>query len=142
MIVIIRITGLIGMKQNAEETLNRLKLRKKYSCVVINEKPEIMGMLEKIRNFAAFGKIDEKMLAEIIKARGKKIGDAKAKISDADAQKIAKEIMAGKEMEKLGLKPWFSLHPARGGINTKKHYPRGVLGNHGDKINELIERML
>ena len=142
MIAIIRITGLIGMKTNAEETLNRLKLRKKYSCVVIEEKPEIMGMLEKIRNFVAFGKIDEKMLADLIKARGKKIGNTKAKISDAEAAKLAKEVIAGKRMEDLGVKPWFGLHPARGGIETKLHYPRGVLGNHGDKINELIARML
>ena len=72
----------------------------------------------------------------------KKIVNKNTKITDSEANKLAKEMLAGKKMEELGLKPWFSLHPARGGINTKLHYPRGVLGNHKDKINDLIKRML
>jgi len=142
MLALIRITGLIGMKQGAEETFSRLRMRKKYTCVLVNENPETLGMLQRIRNFVAYGNIDEKTLADLIKARGKKIGNVKAKISDAEAARIAKELLAGKKLEELGIKPWFGLHPARGGIETKKHYPKGVMGNHGDKINELIRRML
>ena len=142
MIAIIRIHGMIKVKQNVAETLNRLKLRKKYTCVIVNETPEMLGMIQEVKDFVAFGKIDEKILAEIIKARGKKIGDVKAKISEADAQKAAKETASGKRLEDLGIKPFFGLHPARGGIDTKHHFPKGVLGNHKDKLNELIQRML
>jgi len=140
---LIRITGFVGMNSKVEETMSRLRLRKKYVCVIIDEnKSETAGMLDKVKNFVAFGDIDEKTLTELVKARGKKIGNAKAKVSEADASKIAKEILAGKNIEKLGIKPFFRLHPARGGINTKLHYPRGVIGNHEDKIKELILRML
>ena len=48
----------------------------------------------------------------------------------------------GKKNTKGKLKPFFRLHPPRKGIKSKKHYPKGVLGNHGKKINELLERML
>jgi large subunit ribosomal protein L30 len=140
MIAAIRITGMINMPVKVEETMQRLRLRRKYTCVLVRETPEMLGMIEKVRNVIAFGKIDDKTLVELIKARAKKIGDTKAKITDAD--KIAKEIMAGKKLEELGIKPWFGLHPARGGIETKLHYPRGVLGDHKEKINELIMRML
>jgi len=142
-IAIIRISGIVKMeKKKAEETMKRLRLKKKYTCVLVDERPEMLGMIEVVKNFVAFGKIDEKTLADLLKYRGKKIGNVKAKVSEAEAVKIAKEIMAGKTLEETGIVPWFGLHPARGGIDTKHHVPKGVLGNHKDKLNELIERML
>ena len=51
-------------------------------------------------------------------------------------------MIAGKKPEEIGIKPFFRLHPARGGIKSKLHYPKGVLGNHKENINKLIERML
>jgi large subunit ribosomal protein L30 len=142
MIVAIRIHGLIKLKQGIVNTLDRLRMRRKYTLVLLPERPEILGMIQNVKDFIAFGTITEKNLADLIAARGKVIGDVKAKISEAQAAKIAKEVMAGKSLEELKVKPWFGLHPARGGIDTKVHYPKGVLGNHGDKLNELIERML
>ena len=35
MIAVIRIRGQVGFKGDIVETFNRLKLRKKYSCVVL-----------------------------------------------------------------------------------------------------------
>lgn len=140
MITLIRIAGLVTMNKSCEETLRRLHLKTKFSCILLNETPSNLGMLKDIKDFVAFGKIDEKTLADLIKARGKVIGDTKAKVKDAE--KVAKEVMAGKKLEELGVRPWFGLHPARGGIDSKHHYPKGVMGNHGDKLNKLIERML
>ena len=126
-----------------DQQLVRLRLGKKFTLSIIDEnKPEIKGMLVRVKDFVAFGKIDEKTLIELLKHRGKKIGNVKAKISEAEAIKVAKEIMNGKSLEEFGIKPWIGLHPARGGIETKLHYPRGVLGDHKEKINELIKRML
>ena len=131
---------MIKVKENVAETLNRLRLRKKFTCVIVDEKrPEIMGMVKNVRDFVAYGDIDEKTLIEIIKARGKVIGDSKGKIKDPE--KIAKEVMAGKKLEGLGVKPFFGLHPARGGIDSKHHFPQGVLGKHED-ISKLIMKML
>jgi large subunit ribosomal protein L30 len=140
MIAIIRISGLVKMNKKLEETMSRLRLRKKYTCVVIPEKPELLGMVQDLRNLTAFGTIDEKTLVELIKARAKKIGKKNEKVADAD--KKAKEILSGKTFEELGIKPWFGLHPARGGIDSKHHYPKGVLGDHKNDINKLIMRML
>jgi large subunit ribosomal protein L30 len=141
MIAIIRIHGLIKVKEEVSFTLDRLRLRKKYTCVLIDEKkPELMGMLKKVKDFVAFGQIDEKTLSEMLKARGKIIGDSKGKVKDSE--KIAKEIFAGKKFEDLGIKPFFGLHPARGGIDTKHYYPKGALGNHKEDIAKLIMRML
>ena len=140
MIAIIRISGMIGTHWKIDETLFRLRLRKKYCCVLLNETPEMLGMIKRIKDFVAFGKINEETLVALIKVRAKKIGNKNAKIENPE--KIAKELLAGKTLEDLGLKPFFGLHPARGGIKSKVHYPKGVLGNHKDDINKLIMRML
>jgi len=117
MICIIRISGQVGLKGKIVETLNRLRLGKKYSCVVVEPTKENLGMLKKVDNFVAYGELNEETYKELVKKRGKKDQEGK-------------------------LKPFFRLHPPRGGIKTKLHFPKGVLGNHKEKINNLVKRML
>jgi len=57
-----------------------------------------------------------------------------------DEKKVIEEINDGKKSKII--KPYFRLHPPRKGIKSKLHYPKGVLGNHGEEINKLLERML
>lgn len=118
-IAVIRITGRIGLREGIKETLYRLRIRKKYACVVFeNPSKEQLGMVKKVRDFAAWGEINDEVYKKLVKERGKKVN--------------------GK------LKPFFRLHPPRGGIDAKKHFgvKKGVLGNNKDSINKLIERML
>jgi large subunit ribosomal protein L30 len=138
MICVIRIRGRVGIERNANETLDRLRLRRKYACVVVQEKEEILGMVKKVRDFVAFGKISRDALEKLIEKRGRQIDKSK-KISPKSA---AEGLEEGKSPEDMNLKPFFRLHPPRKGISGKIHFPRGALGNHGDKINELLERML
>ncbi|MFA5019468.1 MAG: uL30 family ribosomal protein [Candidatus Pacearchaeota archaeon] len=139
MIAIIRIAGMVNMREETENTLSRLRLRRKYVCVIVDEtKEEMKGILKKIRDFTAYGNIDDETLKELIEKRGQLI-NKKGKI---DAGRISKEILTKKTMNNLEIKPFFRLHPPRGGINSKQHFPRGVLGNHKEKINDLIRRML
>ena len=115
MIAVIRITGQVKVRKDVKETLNRLGLKRKYSCVVLEKpKPEELGMIKKVRNFVAFGEISKETYEKLVKERGKKS------------------------------KKFFRLHPPRGGIESKKHFGvgKGVLGNNKNKINKLIERML
>lgn len=142
MIAVIRISGIPEMPRNAGTTLDKLRLRKKFTCVLLNEKPETIGMIRRVENFVAYGKINKETLTELIKKRGKAEGNKKIKI---DVDKIASELLESKTEKKLidfELKPFFGLHPPRGGIKSKIHFPKGVLGNHGEKINDLIRRML
>ena len=118
MIAVIRISGMVKVKKPIAETLDRLKLKRKYACVLVDEKDEnIMGMVKKVKDFIAYGPIDKDTEKKLIEARGKK---------DVEGN----------------LKPFFRLHPPRKGINSKLPYPKGVLGNNKEDINKLIERML
>ena len=115
MIAVIRITGDVNLSNGVRETFNRLRLRRKYSCVVFEPGPnrEQEGMINRIKDFVAFGEINMETLKNL--------------------------------KEKRGIKShpnFFRLHPPRGGIKSKFHFPKGVLGNNGDKINDLIGRML
>ena len=120
MICVVRIRGQVGLNKEIVETLYRLRLRRKYSCVVI-KKPskEQLGMIKNVRDFVAFGEITEDFYNKIVKERGLKDKDGK-------------------------LKPFFRLHPPRGGLDTKKHFgvKKGVLGDNKDQIVKLVERML
>jgi len=135
MIAIIRITGQVNLKREIVETLHRLRIRRKYACVVL-EKPtkEQLGMIKKVKDFVAFGEIDADTYKELKEKRGK-MQATKLPTSSAEA--------SSNERSKRKLKPFFRLHPPRGGIESKKHFGvgKGVLGNN-KKMNELIRRML
>ncbi len=140
MIAIIRIKGQIGIDKKVKETLDRLRLRRKYACVVVNPTKENLGMIKKVKNLLAYGEIKKETFEKLIEKRGQAL-DKKKKI---DAKKAAEELEKGKNYADLNLKPFFRLHPPRGGIESKKHFGvgKGVLGDNKEKINELIERML
>jgi len=136
-IAVIRIDGEVKVKPKTAETLDRLRLRRKYSCILVNgSNKSLMGMLEVTKHHVAYGPIERDILEKLIKARGKKIN---GKFNSGD---VSDEIINGKSLEELGLKPFFRLHPPRGGIKSKLNYPKGVLGNNKSDINKLVERML
>jgi len=141
MIAIIRISGLVNVNKKVQETLDRLRLRRKYACVLIQESTENLGKLKKVRNFVAFGKINQETIEKLIEKRAKPI-DKKKMDSLIDFKNTSKKVFQGEKLQDLGIKPFFRLHPPRKGIKSKIHYPKGVLGDNKEDINKLIERML
>ena len=114
MIAVIRIAGQPKMKSKDKETLNRLKLRKKFSCALIDEKDGIrMGMVRAVQDSVAYGSVDDKLVKELKEKRGKE----------------------GKDV--------FFLHPPIGGFkkSSKIPAPKGILREHED-ISKLLRRML
>ena len=112
MIAVIRIKGQVKLNKEISETLKRSKLKKKYSCVVLEPTKENLGRIKKVQNQVAFGEISDEIYKKLVEKR-------KTKITN-----------------------FFRLHPPRGGIKSKIHFPKGVLGDNKEKINELVERML
>lgn len=140
MIAVIRIHGMVKIKKRTEETLQRLRLRRKYSCIVLlKPTKEQLGMIKKVKDFVAFGEIDKETFEKLVEQRGQLI-NKKKKI---ETKEVIKKLEAGKKYEELNLKPFFRLHPPRKGIASKKHFGvgKGVLGNN-KKMDELVRRML
>lgn len=138
LIAVIRIAGQVKVKEDIKNTLYRLRLRRKYVCILINPNNQgLIGMLNRVKYHVAFGEIEKHILEKLLSARGKKLDGKKI-----NSEESASDLMNGKNLEELGIKPFFRLHPPRGGIKSKLQYPRGVLGNNKNDINKLIERML
>jgi len=139
MILVIRISGQVGLNEEIKETLNRVKIRRKYSAVLMNPTKENLKLLKRIRNNVAYGNIKEETLKKLIKERSQPI----VKGTKIDTAKIVEQLDK-KSLNELGLKPFFRLHPPRKGIESKKHFGvgKGVLGDNKEKINDLVERML
>lgn len=132
------------MNSDVEESLFRMRLRRKYSAVIIQETKENLSLLKSVRDFVAFGPIDEKTLHLLLEKRAKPIGNKKMDIK-LIVEELHSQAKKGKiDLASLGVKPFFRLHPPIKGIDSKIHFGRkkGVLGDNKEKINDLVRRML
>jgi len=146
LIAVVRIDGEVKVKPAAKFTLERMRLKKKYSCVLVDSKNvSIIGMLDRVKHSVAYGIIERDTLVKLLAARLEKtpgLNSTKEEKTKPNYEAIAEDLLKGKKLSELGFKSFFRLHPPRKGINSKLQYPKGVLGNNKHDINKLIERML
>lgn len=139
MILVIRIGGLVDMTKEFQEMLFRFRLRRKYSAVLIQPTVINMKLLKKLRNHVAYGEINKETMKELIEKRGVPLDKSKKINSEKVMDQLEKNPLNS------DIKPFFRLHPPRGGIDSKKHFgvsKKAVLGDNKDKINDLVRRML
>ena len=74
-IAVIRLKGLADASPEVEKTLDLLRLRRRYACVIIDERPSYLGMLDVVKDWVTWGEIDADTLAELLRRRGRLIGD-------------------------------------------------------------------
>ena len=77
MIIVIRISGLVEVPKKIQETLFRMRLRRKYSAVLIKPTFQNLAMLKKIRNFIAYGDISKEMLSALLEKRAASVDGKK-----------------------------------------------------------------
>ncbi len=120
-IAVLLVRGFISMDREVKDTLQRLNLKSKLSCTVVEETPSVKGMIQKVQSYVTFGEIDDETYKLLIEKRGK---------TDVKGDAV----------------PFFRMHPPRGGFERKgikKSYNAGgVLGYRGSAINDLLKRML
>jgi len=124
-LAVILIRGVINTSFTVRETLFMLRLRKKFSCVIIPNTPAYRGMLNKCKDYITWGEIDTETEKELKEKRGRKTKDKQGKEKDV---------------------PYFRLHPPIKGFERKgikvSFKSGGVLGYRVDKINNLLKRMI
>lgn len=139
MILVIRISGMVDVPPRIKEGLNRLRLRRKYVAVLLKSTPENLKLLIRLRNYVAYGDIDKETLCLLIEKRAL----PKPNTKKPSTEKIIEQFE--KSSRNLDIKPFFRLHPPRGGIDSKKHFgvtKNAVLGDNKKNINALVRRML
>lgn len=153
-IAVIRIRGRVGIKKEAKDTMDMLRLYKRNTCVVIPNTPTYIGMLIKVKDYTTWGEIDEPTFKELMEKRAKIMGKKplteqylKAKLNISLNDFIKDFFSFKKELKDIpGLKPFFKLKPPEKGFERKgvkvPFSLGGVLGYRKANINELLKRML
>jgi large subunit ribosomal protein L30 len=152
MYVIIRLKGSVNTRPQIKDTLKMLRLNQINHCVVVEENPVYAGMIQIVKDYVAFGKINADTLTLILENRGKLEGGDRltdeyvAKNSSfKNIKEFAAAVADGKAKlgDMPGLKPVFRMHPPRKGHKgLKRTYQQGgALGNYGEEIASLVEQM-
>lgn len=151
MFAVIRIRGTAGLSKKVLDTLKMLRLNAVNSCVLVPEKPDFKGMLEVVKDTAAWGEIDRATLIELLKKRlrlkgSKRLDEGMLKqLTGYTYEELADALLSGRvKLKDLHLiEPVFRLSPPSGGFkNVKEHWPKGNLGYMKEAINELLKRMI
>lgn len=155
--ILVRVRGTVNINGKVADTLDMLRLTRPMHAVVIPKTESYLGMVNKVKDYVAYGDVDATTMSALIRERGRVMGDkpiddafvktaTQNKYANVDA--FAKALAEGKAtLKELGddAKPVFRLNPPVGGFkgSTKKHFTvKGELGYRGNKINELIKRMI
>ncbi|MEM3616437.1 MAG: 50S ribosomal protein L30 [Candidatus Bathyarchaeia archaeon] len=152
-IAAIRVRGTISAPLQVREALKMLNLKRNNYAVLIDNRPSFVGMLKTAQSFVTWGEISKETLTVLLKERGKLVGNKKLtddyakELGYTSLEELAEAIYGCKvEYWKLpNIQPYFRLHPPTKGFRDKikKGYGMGgELGYRGEKINELLERMI
>jgi large subunit ribosomal protein L30 len=152
-LAVVKVRGTISAQRETRETLDMLRLARTNHAVLVDNRPSYMGMLYRVQNYVTWGEVSKETVALLLKKRGRLAGNKK--LTDEYIQKIgyksidalAEAIASCKaEYQKLpNVQPVFKLSPPSKGFRgkTKKSYGAGgEAGYRGEKINELIKRMV
>jgi large subunit ribosomal protein L30 len=114
-IAIVRVRGQARIRHDIARAMEQLNLRKRHHATVVEETPSVLGQLKKIQSFVTWGTV-----------------------SDDTVKKLAPR--ARNEGT------FFAMQPPRKGYGRKgvkmPFSNGGALGNRGDKINDLLLRMV
>ena len=134
-LVVIRLRGRTGLRADVETTLKHLNLNRINNCVLLNESPQVLGMLRKAKDYITWGSIDAETMNALVSKRGRLAKEPAAK----NGSRVA--VFDGKAYERF-----FRLNPARGGLGSrgiKAVFARaGALGDRKEKINDLLKKMI
>lgn len=123
LIGIVRIRGIININKDIRDTLDMLKLHKKNFCVVYEGTPSIMGMIKKVKDYVTWGEVDDETVKLLVEKRQEK--------NPNDPEKTKK---------------FFRLNSPKKGFGRKgikaSFSQGGAQGNRGQKMNDLIKRMV
>ncbi len=146
-LAVIKIRTDIGKNKAIKDGLRVLGLKKLYSCVILDNSPQNKGILNIIDSVVTYGEIDAKTLSKLLLKRGRISNKKKIEAKEQDINSFSESFLKGeKKIADLGIKNLFNLHPPIKGFERKgKKAPfslKGSFGYRGDKINELLNRMI
>lgn len=112
-IAVVRVRGLVKIRRDFVATLKMLNLNCKNNCIIFEDTPEKLGMIKKVKDFVTWGEINEETIALLGSCKKDK---------------------------------FYALQPPKKGFGRKgikmPFNKGGGLGYRGNKINDLLKRMV
>ncbi len=150
--LVVRIRGQADVPYWATHTMSIMKLERKYRATILPAKDNTLGMLNKVKHYISWTKLNPELAQEILEKKARKSGYHKVtqedivKLGFKDIADVASALCNGSAtLSKLKpLKPWFALAPPRHGFrrSTKRLAgQKGILGNNSD-LGEIVRRMM
>jgi len=127
-IAVVRVRGKINLNYELKKTFESLNLHNKNWCVILENNPANMGMIKKVKDYVTWGNINEETLNELVKKRGEESTKNPLKIGNKNYKKFFRLNPPIKGYGRKGIKISFS--------------KGGALGDRGEKINDLLKRMI
>ena len=112
-IAVILVRGLQSANYEIKDTLRMLNIHRRNVCAVFNNTKNVIGMINKVRNYVTYGEIDDETLKLL-----KKKGDSRYYRLNSPRKGYGRK----------GIKDDFS--------------KGGALGYRGSAMNDLVKRML
>ncbi len=138
-LAVILVRGIVGVTQQVKDTLRMLNLTRKNSCVVVNNTPSLKGMIMKVKDYVTWGEISDKTYQELVNKKGREF---KGAVQDRKKKYSYKHVVVGNKK----YAPDFRLNPPLKGFGRKgikvSFKAGGALGYRGEKMNELLARMI
>jgi large subunit ribosomal protein L30 len=150
MFAIVRVRGSVKVRKNINDTLLMLRLKNVNNCIVIPEDGVYKGMIAKAKDYITWGEVSKDAFKKMLLKWGrtknnKRVDEAYLKERGQDIETFTEQFFAGKlRLQDVDIKPVFRLHPPRKGYEGIKRpfTMKGALGYRGEKINDLLVRMI
>lgn len=150
-IAAVRVRGTVKVRKDIQDTLTMLNMTKPHHTVVVDDRSTYLGMLNKVKDYITYGEIDLPVLEILLRKWARLPGDlqlTEAYVQEKTGQTIAEFALSvmnfEKELDELGIKKVFRLHPPRKGYKSiKRAFSQGgAVGHRGNEINTLLKRMI
>lgn len=150
--LVVRMRGQINVPHWAKNTLNLLKLEKKFRATIIPAKDNTNGMLDAVKHYVSWQEANLDITKELLNKKGRKSGYKKitnedlTKLGFKTIDELATSLSEGKvSMNKIKpIKPWFALSPPKHGFkrSTRKTYGEGGVLGQNKELAELVRSMM
>jgi len=152
LIAIVQIRSGINRSRETVHALKLLRLERVHTASLIRSSLSLNGQMMKVKDVACWGPIEKGTLIQLLIKRGRLVGDRRLSESELkrytgylSVEALAEDLLLNKvELADVkGLKPFFRLMSP--GLRTSRKRAgsdRGLLGNLGKRINEVLMKML
>ncbi len=127
----VMLKGTVKIKRNVTDTLKNLRLSSANNCIIVPADDTYKGMLKKVKEYVTWGEVSEETLEKLLMKRGS--------VDSKNSKSLASNAFKDKKLDSHV----FRLSPPSGGLKAVRlHYPKGNIGYRGEKINDLLKRMI